>query len=62
MSFIKIRNLKYSYKDDEGSPLGIIRDISLDIEKGEYIGRAKTNKLYLIFQKSGEILDYNKFI
>ena len=32
------------------------------IEKGEYIGRAKTNKLYLIFQKSGEILDYNKFI
>ena len=37
MSFIKIRNLKYSYKDDEGSPLGIIRDISLDIEKGEYI-------------------------
>ena len=37
MSFIKIKNLKYSYKDDEGSPLGIIRDISLDIEKGEYI-------------------------
>ena len=37
MSFIKIRNLKYSYKDDDGSPLGIIRDISLDIEKGEYI-------------------------
>ena len=37
MSFIKIRNLKYSYKDDEGSPLGIIRDISLDIERGEYI-------------------------
>ncbi len=37
MSFIKVRNLKYSYKDDEGSPLGIIRDISLDIERGEYI-------------------------
>ena len=37
MSYIKIRNLKYSYKDDEGSPFGIIRDISLDIEKGEYI-------------------------
>ena len=37
MSFIKIRNLKYSYKDDDGSPFGIIRDISLDIEKGEYI-------------------------
>ena len=37
MSFIKIRNLKYSYKEDDGSPLGIIRDISLDIEKGEYI-------------------------
>ena len=37
MSYIKIRNLNYSYKDDEGSPLGIIRDLSLDIEKGEYI-------------------------
>ena len=37
MSFIQIRNLKYSYKDDDGSPFGIIRDISLDIEKGEYI-------------------------
>ena len=37
MSFIKIRNLKYSYKDDDGSPFGIIRDISLDVEKGEYI-------------------------
>ena len=37
MSYIKIRNLKYSYKDDEGSPFGIIRNISLDIEKGEYI-------------------------
>lgn len=32
------------------------------IEKGEYIGRTKTTKIYLIFQKDGEILDYKNYI
>lgn len=32
------------------------------IEKGEYIGRAKTTKMYLIFQKDGEVLDYKNYI
>ena len=37
MSYIKIRNLKYSYKDDDGNPVPVLRDLSLDIEKGEYV-------------------------
>ena len=37
MSYIKIRNLKYSYKDDNGNPVPVLRDISLNIEKGEYV-------------------------
>lgn len=37
MSYIKIRNLSYSYKDDDGKPIPVLRDLSLDIEKGEYV-------------------------
>ena len=37
MSYIKIRNLSYAYKDDNGDPIPVIRDISLDIERGEYV-------------------------
>lgn len=37
MSYIKIRNLSYAYKDDDGNPVAVIRNISLDIEKGEYV-------------------------
>ena len=37
MSYIKIRNLNFSYKDDEGNPESVLRDLSLDIEKGEYV-------------------------
>ena len=37
MSYIKIRNLNFSYKDDEGNPENVLRDLSLDIEKGEYV-------------------------
>ena len=37
MSYIKVRNLSYSYKDDDGNPIPVIKDISLDIEKGEYV-------------------------
>jgi stage IV sporulation protein FA len=32
------------------------------VEKGEYIGRAKTSKIYLLFQKDGEVLDYKNYI
>ena len=37
MSYVKIRNLSYSYKDDDGNPIPVIKNISLDIEKGEYV-------------------------
>ncbi len=37
MSYIKIRNLNFSYKDDEGNPESVLRDLSIDIEKGEYV-------------------------
>ena len=29
--------ISYSYKDDDGNPIPVIKDISLDIEKGEYV-------------------------
>lgn len=32
------------------------------IEKGELIGEAKDNNLYLVFQKDGKYLDYQKYI
>ena len=37
MSYIKIRNLKYAYKGDEGEPIEVLRGVDLDIEKGEYV-------------------------
>ncbi len=37
MSYIKIQNVSYSYKDENGEPIPVLRDISLDIEKGEYV-------------------------
>ncbi len=37
MSYIEIRNLSYSYKDDDDKPIPVLRDISLDIDKGEYV-------------------------
>jgi len=37
MSYIKIKNLGYSYKDDNGNPIPVLRNISLEIEKGEYV-------------------------
>ena len=32
------------------------------IEKGELIGEVKDNNLYLVFQKKGKVLDYQKYI
>ena len=37
MSFIKIENLNYSYKDDYENPIPVLHDVSLEIEKGEYV-------------------------
>lgn len=37
MSFIKIENLNYSYKDDYDNPIPVLHDISLEIERGEYV-------------------------
>ncbi len=37
MSYIKVRNLSYSYKDENDNPVPVIKDISVDIEKGEYV-------------------------
>ncbi len=37
MSYISIKNLNFSYKDDDGNPETVIRDLSLDIDKGEYV-------------------------
>lgn len=32
------------------------------IEKGDYIGQVKTDKLYLVFQKNGKVLDYKEYL
>ena len=32
------------------------------VEKGELLGEVKTNKLYLIFQKNGQVVDYKKYV
>lgn len=32
------------------------------IEKGSYIGEAKSKKIYLVFQKDGEILNYKDYL
>ena len=37
MSYIKVRNLSYSYKGDKGEPIPVLKGVSLDIEKGEYV-------------------------
>ena len=37
MAFIDIKNLSYSYKDDDGKPVKVLKDISIEIEKGQYV-------------------------
>lgn len=36
-TFIKIENLSYSYDEDDGRTLPVLKNISLDIKKGEYL-------------------------
>ncbi len=35
--YIKIENLNISYEEDDGGRTSVLRDLSLDIEKGEYV-------------------------
>lgn len=37
MAFIEIKNLSYSYKDDDGLPMKVLKDINIEIEKGQYV-------------------------
>lgn len=32
------------------------------IEKGKYIGQTQTDKLYLVFKKNGEVLNYKEYL
>ena len=36
-NFIEIENLCYSYDEDDGNPVPVLRDVSLNIKKGEYV-------------------------
>ena len=33
-----------------------------EVKKGEYLGETLSNKLYLVFKKDGEVVDYKEFI
>ena len=37
MAYIDIKNLSYSYKEDDGSPVKVLKNIDLRIEKGQYV-------------------------
>lgn len=37
MSYIKVRNLSFSYKNDGDSPTEVLRGLSLEVERGEYV-------------------------
>ncbi len=37
MSFIEIKNLSYSYKDDDGLPVKVLKNVNIEIEKGQYV-------------------------
>lgn len=36
-NFIKIENLCYAYDEDDGTKMPVLRDVSLDIGRGEYV-------------------------
>lgn len=37
MSFIKIKNLNFSYRDDDGNPYPVLKNLNLEIERGDYV-------------------------
>lgn len=36
-SYIKVENLKYSYEEDDGRKVPVLKGLSFEIEKGEYV-------------------------
>ena len=64
MSYIKVRNLSYSYRDDDGNPVPVLKNVSLDIEKGEYVavlGHTGSGKSTLAKLLTLVIDDYDYF-
>ena len=37
LPFIKVENISYSYRDDDGERISVIRDLSLEIKEGEFV-------------------------
>ena len=37
MSFIEIKDLSFSYTDDDGNPVSVLKNIDLSVEKGEFV-------------------------
>ncbi len=63
MSYIKIRDLNFAYTDEE-NPVAVIKDLSLDIEKGEYVavlGHNGSGKSTLAKLLNLVIDDYDRF-
>ncbi len=63
MSYIKIRDLNFAYTDEE-NPVAVIKDLSLDIEKGEYVavlGHNGSGKSTLAKLLNLVIDDYDQF-
>ena len=64
--FIQVKNLCYSYQDDDGREVPVLRDLTLDIHRGEYVvilghngsGKSTFAKLLnmILEAKSGQIL------
>ena len=36
-SYIKVENLSYSYDDDDGNDVAVLKDVSFEVKKGEYL-------------------------
>ncbi len=65
LPFIKVENISYSYRDEDGAAIPVIKDLSLEIEKGELLavlghngsGKSTFAKLLnmILTPKSGKI-------
>ena len=43
MAFIEIKNLSFSYEGDDGTPVPVLQDLNLSVEKGEYVAIIRHN-------------------